>query len=177
MPYSFNWFIKKELFNGKRICYFRLIKVFFLNPNKKFLILIRLLLNSRIHKFPFLHGYIYRKLVKEFGSYISPNVKIGVGVVFPHPNGIILGGNTLIGNNCTIYQQVTFGGKNIGDAQQGNYPKLGNNVIVFAGAKLVGDISIGNDSIIGANGVVIKDVQEKTIVGGIPARLLKNINS
>jgi serine O-acetyltransferase len=77
--------------------------------------------------------------------------------------------------NCTIYHQVTFGGKVIGDAQKGNYPIIGNNVTIFAGAKLIGNVRIGDNAIIGANSVVNKDVPENSVVAGVPAKVIKKL--
>lgn len=116
---------------------------------------------------------IYRRLVFNYGCYISHSAKIGVGIQFPHPNGIIIGGSTVIGKNCIIYQQVTFGGKVVGDAQRGNYPTLGDNVTVFAGSKVIGDITIGDNVIIGANSVVNRNVPSNSIIAGVPAKALK----
>ena len=92
-----------------------------------------------------------------------------MGIQFPHPNGIVIGDSTIIGNNCIIYQQVTLGGRSIGDAQKGNYPSVGNNVVIFAGAKIIGGINIGDNVIVGANSVVNKDMPADSIVAGVPA--------
>lgn len=121
----------------------------------------------------FLSGRIHMKLISKYGCFIGVKSKIGIGVKFPHPNGIVVGSTTVIGSNCIIFQQVTFGGKLIGDAQNEYYPRLGDNVIVFAGAKLIGNISIGNDVIIGANSVVNKDIPSYSVVAGVPAKILK----
>lgn len=75
-----------------------------------------------------------------------------------------------IGNNCSIWQQITIGNKSDID---GKKPRIGNNVKICAGAIIVGDIEIGDNSIIGAGAVVIKDVPANCIVGGIPAKVIK----
>lgn len=85
---------------------------------------------------------------------------------FPHPIGIVIGSNVKMGMDCQIYQNVTLGG---GD---GGYPELGRNVTVFANAVLVGPIKIGDNAVIGANSVVLTDVEENTTVAGTPARVV-----
>jgi serine O-acetyltransferase len=111
-------------------------------------------------------------LEKGYGVYISPNAVIGIGLKLPHPTGIVIGDGVVIGRNCIIYQQVTFGGARLGDAKDSNYPHIGDNVIFFAGAKIIGKISIKSNCIVGANSVVIKDVREGCTVVGIPARII-----
>lgn len=113
------------------------------------------------------------KLVKLYGIFIHPEVKIGAGLKLPHPNGIIIGKSVSIGKNCTIYQQVTIGSSNIGDYKIGKQPNIKNDVILFAGSKIIGDINIESGTIIGANAVVTKNSSENGIYAGIPAKLLK----
>ena len=88
---------------------------------------------------------------------------------FPHGlNGIIISHNASIGYKSTIYQQVT-----IGENENREAPQIGNNVIIYAGAKIIGNIKVGNNVIIGAGAVVVKDVPDNAVVGGVPARILK----
>ena len=93
---------------------------------------------------------------------------IGGGLLIPHPNGIVIHPDAVIGVNCLIHQQVTVGVKR-GDSKP---PTLGGHVDIGAGAKIIGPIEIGNDALIGANSVVVKDVPEKVIVAGIPAKII-----
>lgn len=110
--------------------------------------------------------YRYKNL-KKYGCIIAPSAEIGENLKLPHPMGVIIGEGAKIGDNCTIYQQVTIGQKD------DKYPTLGNNVIIYAGAKVVGNIKIGNNVVIGANAVVIKDVPDNCTAVGIPARILE----
>ncbi|MDD3944777.1 MAG: serine O-acetyltransferase [Bacteroidales bacterium] len=168
-------FVKYEIFKGKKYNVFKLFKVLYLNLNLRFVYYLRLSQWLRGKKIPYIHIYFNHKLITKYGCYIGSKAKIGIGVKFPHPNGIVIGETTTIGQNCTIYQQVTFGGKNIGDAQNNNYPTIGNNVIIFAGAKLIGNIIIGDNVIIGANSVVNKSFPSNSVIVGVPAKLLKEL--
>lgn len=113
--------------------------------------------------------YCYR-LEKKYKCHISPGAKIEEKIVMPHPSGVIIGSGSKIGKNVIIYQQVTIG------QNHGKYPTIGNKVIIYPGAKIVGDIHIGNNCIIGANSVVISNIPSDSVVGGIPARIIKKYN-
>lgn len=152
----------------------KLIKILiFGNSTQSVILWYRIAKNLYDNKIKFLPSYLFRRLEKTYGIYISPKASIGVGLELPHPTGIVIGGGVTIGKNCIIYQQVTFGGARLGDAQRDFYPSIGDNVVLFAGAKILGNISIGSNCIVGANSVVIKDVPEGSTVVGIPGRVIK----
>ena len=109
------------------------------------------------------------------GIEIHPAVKIGKNLFIDHGMGIVIGETTIIGNNVSLYQGVTLGGlKNI---KQKRHPTLDDNVIVGAGAKVLGPIKIGKNSKIGANSVVTKNIAPNTTGVGIPARIIDHNNS
>lgn len=111
-----------------------------------------------------------------FGCYIPYTAQIGKNTVLGYGGlGIVIHARCVIGENCVIGPGVTLGGT----SHNYEVPKLGNNVLVGAGAKLLGPINIGNNVVIGANAVVTKDILDNTLVAGVPARVLKediNIN-
>ena len=98
---------------------------------------------------------------------IHPAAHIGKGFFIDHGGGVVIGGTTEIGANCTLYQGVTLGGTSWQEGKR--HPTLGDNVIVGAGAKILGPIYIGANARVGSNAVVTKEVPENTTVVGVPA--------
>ena len=105
------------------------------------------------------------------GIEIHPGAKIGKGFFIDHGAGVVIGETTEIGDNVTIYQGVTLGGT--GKEKGKRHPTIGDNVLIGAGAKVLGAITIGNNSKIGAGSVVLKDVPENSTVVGIPGRVIR----
>lgn len=105
------------------------------------------------------------------GIEIHPGATIGKGLVIDHGSGVVIGETTEIGDNCTLYQGVTLGGtgKDVGK----RHPTLGNNVMVGAGAKVLGPILIEDNSKVAANAVVLKNISENSTAVGIPAKVVR----
>jgi len=101
---------------------------------------------------------------------IHPGAEIGEGFFIDHGAGVVIGETTVIGNNVTLYQGVTLGGT--GKERGKRHPTLGNNVVVSAGAKILGTITIGDNVKIGAGSVVLKDVPPNCTVVGVPGRVV-----
>lgn len=108
--------------------------------------------------------YYFYKIFKKYGCYISPRAEIGRNLMIPHPIGIVIGSEARIGDNCTIYQNVTIGRKHNDIAEN---PTIGNNVTIYCNSTLIGNIKIGDNSIIGCNTVVLKSVEENSRCVGI----------
>lgn len=102
---------------------------------------------------------------------IHPASQIGRRVFIDHGSGVVIGETVIIGNDVLIYQQVTLGG--VSTSKGKRHPTLGNNIVIGAGAKVLGNITIGDNSKVGANSVVVKDVPADSTAIGIPARVLK----
>jgi serine O-acetyltransferase len=98
------------------------------------------------------------------GADIPVNSQLGLGLLMPHPNGVVIHPAAQIGMNCLIMQQVTIGANEHGDV-----PKVGNHVDIGAGAKIIGGVVIGDHALIGANAVVVKDVAPWHVAVGVPA--------
>ena len=105
------------------------------------------------------------------GIEIHPGAQIGKKLFIDHGMGVVIGETTIIGDNVTIYQGVTLGGT--GKERGKRHPTIGNNVVISAGAKVLGSITIGNNVIIGAGSVVIKPVPDNCTVVGVPGRIVK----
>ena len=108
------------------------------------------------------------------GVEIHPGARIGKGFFIDHGMGVVIGETTEIGNNVTLYHGVTLGGSTVfsksGKNTNKRHPTLGNDVIVGAGAQILGPINIGDNVKVGANAVVLKDVEANQTVVGVPAQ-------
>ncbi|WP_313334113.1 serine acetyltransferase [Sphingobium yanoikuyae] len=102
-----------------------------------------------------------RRLVRRFGIYVSPTATIGPGLILPHPVGIVIGEGCVIGANATLYQHVTLGRKSRHDPR---YPVIGDDVVLYPGAVVIGPVRIGAQSRIGANQVVACDLPDGAVL-------------
>jgi serine O-acetyltransferase len=140
--------------------------------------------------YPGLHALLFHRLAHRFynegmillprlisqisrfltGIDIHPGAKIGEGLFIDHGTGVVIGETTEIGNNVTIYQGVTLGGT--GKEKGKRHPTVGNNVVISTGAKVLGNIKIGDNAKIGAGSVVLREVPPNTTVVGIPGKIV-----
>lgn len=127
----------------------------------------------RLSKLPpplgFISLLIFRHYSIKYGVDIPSCTEIGGGLKFPHCQNIVITNQAVIGENCTIFQDVTIGCNIIGNLQG---PLIGNNVTICAGAKIIGNIKIGNNVIIGANAVVVNNIPDNCIAIGVPAKTI-----
>lgn len=107
------------------------------------------------------------------GIEIHPGATIGKRLFIDHGMGVVIGETTIIGNDCVLYQGVTLGGVGTGEHTCKRHPTLKDNVMVSTGAKVIGDVTIGDNTIIGAQTVVLTDVPPNCTVVGIPAYIVK----
>ena len=126
------------------------------------------------HKFFFLARWYSQRTVRKTGIEIHPGATIGKGLFIDHGNGVIIGETTIIGDNVTLYQGVTLGGT--GKEQGKRHPTIGNNVMISAGAKVLGSFTVGENSKIGAGSVVLSEVPPNCTVVGVPGRVVKRDN-
>lgn len=118
--------------------------------------------------------WVSQRGVRKTGIEIHPGAEIGKGFFIDHGNGVIVGETTVIGDNVTLYQGVTLGGT--GKEHGKRHPTIGNNVMISAGAKVLGSFTIGDNSKIGAGSVVLSAVPPGSTVVGVPGRVVKRNN-
>ncbi len=147
------------------------LEIFFLYPGVKALRMYR-----RAHYFwkkghPFIARYISQKCARKTGIEIHPGAKIGRRLVIDHGHGIVIGETAEIGDDVLLYQGVTLGGT--GKDTGKRHPTIGNNVMISAGAKVLGPIKVGDNARVAAGAVVLKEVPPNSTVVGVPAKVVK----
>jgi len=146
----------------------------FLYPSFKVMLHYRLAHRLYLSEHYFLARLISQRGVRRTGIEIHPGAQIGEGFFIDHGNGVIIGETAVIGNNVTLYQGVTLGGT--GKEHGKRHPTIGDNVMISAGAKVLGSFTIGENSKIGAGSVVLSAVPPNSTVVGVPGRVVKRNN-
>ena len=145
-----------------------------LYPGFKAILRYRLAHRLYNHKMYFLARWISQRAATKTGIDIHPGAQIGKGLFIDHGIGVIIGETTIIGDNVTLYQGVTLGGT--GKEHGKRHPTIGDNVMISAGAKILGSFTIGENSKIGAGSVVLEEVPPNSTVVGVPGRVVKRDN-
>lgn len=146
----------------------------FLYPSFRVMLHYRIAHRLYLKKHYFLARYISQRAVRKTGIEIHPGAQIGNGFFIDHGSGVIIGETTIIGNNVTLYQGVTLGGT--GKETGKRHPTIEDNVMISAGAKVLGSFTIGRNSKIGAGSVVLEEVPPNCTVVGVPGRIVKRDN-
>ncbi|UII27950.1 hypothetical protein LVD15_05880 [Fulvivirga maritima] len=123
---------------------------------------------TKIRRLNLVLGY-FQKVI--FSSEISASAQLGARIKFPHPFGVVIGENVKVGNNVTIFQQVTMGSHGKKSSEK-SYPTIGNNCIIYSGAKIIGGVHLGENVNVGANSVVLEDVPENCVAVGVPSKVI-----
>jgi serine O-acetyltransferase len=118
--------------------------------------------------------YLQSQSSRIFAVDINPATRMGRGIMLDHGTGIVIGETAVVGDNCSILQNVTLGGNGKEDGDR--HPKIGKNVLLAAGAKVLGNISIGDCSKVAAGSVVLQSVPSNKTVAGVPARIVGDSN-
>lgn len=142
-----------------------------LYPSFKVILRYRLAHRLYLKKHFFLARWISQRGARKTGIEIHPGAIIGKGLFIDHGSGVIIGETAVIGDNVTLYQGVTLGGT--GKEQGKRHPTLKDNVMVSAGAKILGSFTIGENSKIGAGSVVLEEVPPNCTVVGVPGRVVR----
>lgn len=146
----------------------------FLYPSFRVILRYRLAHKLYLKRHYFLARWISQRAARKTGIEIHPGATIGKGLFIDHGSGVIIGETTIIGDNVTLYQGVTLGGT--GKEQGKRHPTLEDNVMVSAGAKILGSFTIGENSKIGAGSVVLEEVPPNCTVVGVPGRIVRMDN-
>ena len=147
------------------------ISIFLLYPGVKAII------RHRVAHWFYKHGHFFiaraisQRTRKKTGIEIHPGAEIGKRLVIDHGMGIVIGETTVIGDDCLLYQGVTLGGS--GKEKGKRHPTLGNNVLVGAGAKVLGSFRVGDTARIASNAVVLNEIPDHATAVGVPARVVR----
>lgn len=135
------------------------------------------LVSHRYAHFFHTHGMRFTaRMISQYSKFLTgieihPGATIGKGLFIDHGTGVVIGETAVIGDNCTLYQGVTLGGT--GKDKGKRHPTLGDNVMVGSGAKVLGPFTVGSNSKIAANAVVLSEVPENSTCVGVPARIVR----
>lgn len=146
----------------------------FLYPSFKAILRYRVAHKLYLKKHYFLARWISQRTVRKTGIEIHPGAQIGKGLFIDHGHGVVIGETAIVGDNVTLYQGVTLGGT--GKETGKRHPTVGNNVMISAGAKVLGSFTIGDNVKIGAGSVVLQEVPPNSTVVGVPGRVVKRDN-
>lgn len=151
------------------------LQVFFLYPS------IHAVIHHKISHFLYKKKFIFlARLVSQISRFLTgieihPGALIGKYLFMDHGMGIVIGETSVIGENVTVYHGVTLGGVSLEKGKR--HPTVGNNVIIGAGAKVLGNITIGDNSKIGANSVILKDIPKDSVAVGVPGKIITKNSS
>ncbi|HKM00375.1 MAG TPA: serine O-acetyltransferase EpsC [Mobilitalea sp.] len=146
----------------------------FLYPSFKAIIRFRIAHRLYKKEHYLLARWYSQRTARKTGIEIHPGATIGRGLFIDHGIGVVIGETAIIGDNVTLYQGVTLGGT--GKEQGKRHPTIGNNVMISAGAKVIGSFTVGENSKIGAGSVVLSEVPPNSTVVGVPGRIVKRDN-
>lgn len=160
------WLVPEKIGNPDDVTPLRLVKLLLHHMPLRAMAWFRLAQWCHRRRVPFLPGSLQRRLLLRYGLEMAPSDEIGGGLYIAHPVGCVIRPGKM-GENCSIIAAITIGMRN-----EWKFPTFGDRVFIGAGARVLGDIKLGDDSAVGANAVVVKDVPAGVTVVGIPARPL-----
>ncbi|MDO5293406.1 MAG: serine O-acetyltransferase EpsC [bacterium] len=149
-------------------------KEVFLYPSFRAIMKYRVAHKLYLRKHYFLARWISQRAARKTGIEIHPGATIGKGLFIDHGHGVIIGETAILGDNITLYQGVTLGGT--GKEKGKRHPTVEDNVMISAGAKVLGSFTVGANSKIGAGSVVLSEVPPNSTVVGVPGRVVKRDN-
>lgn len=173
--------LARVLGTNKSLCSIAALKCYFISESFKLCFWFRLgsyIATKKNVFFKFLLCLIkmkYLGIKRETGIQLPLLTNIGEGILFCHYSCIVIAQSVNIGKNVSLHQGVTIG--RIFNGKYSGVPTIGDNVVIFSGAKILGNIKIGDNAVIGANAVVTKDVPANVVVAGVPAKIISTDSS
>lgn len=152
------------------------IRFLITNPSFKMSFWFRIgtyLMNNKCKLLYYLVFLHYRKIMYKTGIQLPIGTMVGGGLKFYHFGNVVINKKSIIGKNNSIYNGVTIGINLSPVGKKCSPPIIGDNVVLCTGAKVIGNVNVGNNCVIGANAVVTKDIPENSVVAGVPAKMLK----
>lgn len=169
----------------KRYGFFGLLRMLLFNPGYRVVVYYRIATYLNKVRFPrritsLLGSLILTRLIRVPGVEFRTKFEIGEGLSTYHPHDIVIGAGSRIGKNVNIYNGVTLGARTLMSIDENKdkltrYPTIEDGVTIFPGAKIIGPVTIGKNSIVGANSVVNQSFEENSIIAGSPARLMGRV--
>lgn len=174
---SLKTYITSEVVLGPRYRILKFIRTLGTYGNQHAIYLLRLF-QVTSNKKGIINGIIAHltknRLIKIYGIELSKRTKIDLGLKIGHANGIIIGEGVEIGKNVTIYHQVTIGLSSVDNKGEYElYPSIGDNCIIYSGAKIFGNIRLAEGTVVGANSVLTTDTEPNSVYAGVPARRIR----
>ena len=165
------WLVPEQIGNPDDVTPIRLVKLLLHHMPLRAMLLFRLGSWCKQRRIPFLPGFLQRQIYRRYGLEISPGADIGGGLYVAQPIGTVISVRRM-GINCSLIAAITIGMRNTWA-----FPDIGDHVFIGAGARVLGDITLGDRCLVGANAVVIKDVPPGATAVGIPAKILSIPNT
>ena len=123
--------------------------------------------------YKYLSIYITNRINRNYSCYLSPKATVGERLSLRHPVGIVIGDGVHLGNDVCLYQSVTLGAVRSGEGEKNLYPTISDNVVIFAGACVLGSVKLSEGVTVGANAVLLTDAEKNSVYVGIPAKKIK----
>jgi serine O-acetyltransferase len=161
------WIVQGTLTPASKVTFFRAIALLYRYRALRATLLFRIGGWCHGRRIPLIPGILQRRIASVYGLEIEIGAQIGGGLYIAHPVGTVIAPKR-IGENCSIISCVTIGMRN-----EWEFPTIGDNVFIGAGARVLGGLTLGNDAVVGANAVVIDDVPAGATAVGIPAKVVR----
>lgn len=160
------WVSPSEFAEPSEVTFFNTMGMLYRHPSLRMMFWFRFARWCKRNRIPAVPGLMYQMIFHRFGAELRLDTPIGGGLYIAHPSGVVISPESM-GENCSVIAAVTIGMRN-----KYAFPKIGDRVFIGAGARVLGDITLGDDVQVGANSVVVKDTEAGSTVVGIPGRVI-----